>query len=250
MDDFDNYCDYLQSELILRIKKNPQYSQRSFSKMLGVSPGALSEIMSGKRPLTHKNAVKIAIGLGLNKVDTKNFLGFLNDSSEVASHDFKEIQLSNDSFSIVSNWYCFAILSLADCCDFKWSISYISKRLGVSMIEVKDALEKMTRVGLIKKIRGNLKACEDYVISPDGVTSKAIKSYHHSILNMASVALEQQTVDEREISGISMAINPKNISKMKKDIDDFQRELIEKYCKGKRSEVYHLEFALFKLTKS
>lgn len=251
MEDFDNYGDYLQAELVLRIQKNPQYSQRSFAKMLEISPGALSEIMSGKRKLSHKNSLKITKGLGLNKTETKQFLSLLEDNKEDQStHDFKKTKLTNDTFSIVSNWYCFAILNLVDCEGFKWSYSYISKRLGISMIEAKEAVEKMVRVGLIKETSRGLKACDDYVLSPDGVTSRAIKNYHHSILKMADEALEVQTIEEREISGISLAINPKNLNKIKKDIDDFQRELIEKYCKGKRSEVYHLELALFKLTKS
>jgi uncharacterized protein (TIGR02147 family) len=251
MEDFDNYIDFLQAQLIKRIKLNSHYSQRAFAGALGLSPGTLSEIMSGKRKLTYKNALKIAGKLGLSKIDTKNFVLLLDDTKDekVKRKDHKDLQLSNDMFSIISNWYCFAILNLADCEGFKWGFSWLSKRLGISMIEAKDAIEKMKRVGLIKETEKGLQAVEDFVLSPDGISSQAVRDYHHSLLQKAQEALENQDVREREISGISFAMNPKDLDKIKKDIDDFQRELIDKYCKGKRSEVYHLELALFKLTK-
>jgi uncharacterized protein (TIGR02147 family) len=251
VEQFDNYIDFLQAELIKRIKLNPSFSQRAFAKLLGMSPGSLSEIMAGKRKLTYKNALKIASKLGLSKIDTKNFVLLLDDTKEEKQkrEGFKDRQLSDDVFSIISNWYCFAILNLVDCVGFKWGLAWISKRLGISLTEAKDAIERMKRVGLIEQTDKGLRAVDDFVLSPDGISSQAVRSYHHSILQKAQEALENQPVEEREISGISFAVDPKNLDKMKKDIDDFQRELIDKYCKGKRTEVYHLELALFKLTK-
>ena len=41
------------------------YSLRSFSKDVGLSPGSVSEILKGKRPLTVKQAKKIAVALKL-----------------------------------------------------------------------------------------------------------------------------------------------------------------------------------------
>ena len=67
------------------------------------------------------------------------------------------------------------------------------------------------------------------------------------ILDKAKMALESQPVDEREISGISFAIDPKHIKSIKKDIDQFYDEIVEKYSKGRKTEVYHLETLFFKL---
>lgn len=247
----NGYIQFLNDEYLRRVKANPLFSQRAFAKLLGISPGTLNEIMSGKRKLTYKNALKIASNLGLSKIDTKNFVLLLDDTKveKRSSKSIGERKLDDDMFSIISNWYCFAIYNLFDVSDFKWSHSWIAKRLGISLLQVKDALSRMERVGLIIKKNGRYQVVEDFVLSPDGVPSKAVRQYHHEILQKASEALETQPVDQREISGISFALNPDKLDQIKKNIDDFQRELIDKYCVGKRSEVYHLELALFKLTK-
>ena len=57
MEQFDNYIDFLQVELKSALSFNPSFSQRAF-KLLGMSPGSLSEITAGKRKLTIKNALK------------------------------------------------------------------------------------------------------------------------------------------------------------------------------------------------
>lgn len=250
-----NYINFLQDEYLRRLNNNPLFSQRAFAKLLGLSPGALSEIMSGKRKLTYKNALKLASKLGLSTIDTKNFVMLLDDTkSSIMDQSgqkkkFQDKKLTDDIFSIVSNWYCFAILNLVDCHDFKWSITWIASRLNISANQVKDAIEKMTRVGLLQKLDIGYATVEDFVLSPDGVPSRAVRNYHHQILDKAKLSLEEQNVDDREISGISLAINSKHLPMIKKDVDNFQREIIEKYCKGRRDEVYQLEFALFKLTK-
>lgn len=250
MIEFEDYRNYLQSELVKRIKLNPRYSQRAFAKLLGLSPGALSEILKGKRKLSYKNAKKIANALALNKGETQHFIRMVDENIEVTDSDLgvDSQQLSQDVFNVVSNWYCFAILNLADCKDFRWNYAWISKRLGISLVQAKDAIENMVRVGLVQETPKGLKASESFVLSPDGIPSKAVRDFHHSILEKAREALENQPIDKREISGISFAIDPKNLDSLKKDIDTFQNEIVEKYGKGKRSEVYHLESALFSLT--
>ncbi|PIP91297.1 MAG: hypothetical protein COW01_01435 [Bdellovibrionales bacterium CG12_big_fil_rev_8_21_14_0_65_38_15] len=246
----DAYIQWLESELARRMQVNPLYSMRAFAKQLALSPGALSEIMGGKRKLTYKNALKICSSLGLSKIDTQNFVKLLDETKdhEKQKKTRKQKQLDDDIFSLISNWYYFAILNLADCDDFKWSATWIGKRLGITPFMAQEAIALLVRVGLIEKTKNSYKAIDDTVLSPDDIPSAAVRTYHHSVLQKAQDALEMQTIDEREITGLSLAINPKDIKLIKKDIQEFQHLLIDKYCKGKRSEVYHLELALFRLT--
>lgn len=246
-----DYIDFLLSELANKTKVNPLYSQRAFAKFLGVSPGSLNEILKGKRKLSLKAAIKMSKKLQLSKVEIRDFLALVdgNESGENAfESSLVEKQLSNDTFDVVSDWYCFAILSLADCQDFKWTELHISKRLGISLWQAKDAVNKLLRVGLIEKTKKGYRTSSDFVLSPDGVPSKAVRKFHHSILQKAQDALETQSVDEREISGVFMALDPKKLDKIKGEIDQFQNDIVEKYSKGKQLEVYQFETALFRLS--
>ncbi|MBI1861191.1 MAG: helix-turn-helix domain-containing protein, partial [Deltaproteobacteria bacterium] len=60
-----NYRVWLQTIFHERCRRNPAYSLRSFARSLGVSHPSLSQILSGKRPLTQKSAFVIANRLAL-----------------------------------------------------------------------------------------------------------------------------------------------------------------------------------------
>jgi transcriptional regulator with XRE-family HTH domain len=229
----ESYTTFLAEELARRMRANPRYSQRAFARQLGMSPGELSEILRGRRKLSLKATLKVAKALGLN------------ESVELPHRN----QLTLDMFNIISDWYCFAILNLAECEDFRWDESWIARRLAISVAEVRAGIDRLERVGLLERRKGKLVVSRDYVISPEGIPSEAIRNYHRQMLHRASQALESQALDEREIAGIDLALHPKLLPAIKKDISDFLDELVAKYARGRqRREVYHCEVAFFRLT--
>jgi uncharacterized protein (TIGR02147 family) len=261
---YNNYRDFLQDELSRRMSVNPAYSQRAFAKSLGLSPGEISELLRGKRPLTMKSAMKIAKGLGLTSRETKHLLQLIEqdcpdtDKQQDILNDenarYKTKQLSTVLFDVVSEWYHFAILNLAECDGFIWSYSWIAKKLGLKMLQVKTAINKMVQVGLIEKYeredgKESFRVSNDFVMASEGIPSQAIRNYHSQILKKAEAALEFQSIEERDITGIGMAIDPADMPSIKKDIMEFQDTLVEKYSKGGKKKVYQLEMAFFALSK-
>lgn len=250
-----NYKDYLKEELNKRMNVNSRYSQRAFARDLGLSAGELSEILKGKRNLSLKKALIIADGLGLSSFEIENFVELLatemtpENKRRKSSSKKQKLSLEADLFNIISEWYCFAILNLSECEGFQWDSAWIAKKLGITSFQAKHAIERMIRVGLITKTKNGLVASDDFVFSPDGVPSHAIKNYHQQVLKMAENALLTQKIEEREISGLGIAMDPKHIPSIKKDIAKFRNELVEKYSKGTKTTVYQLEFALFQLTQ-
>lgn len=250
---------FLTQEYARRRQVNARYSQRAFARQVGLSPGELSEILSGKRNLSLRSALRIAKSMGLNATETKHLvhLAQLEKSRDFGGADLLEpirpamesLQLNQDVFFLVSAWYCFAILNLADCDGFKWDPSWIAKKLGISKPEVISALDRMERVGIIQNQNGQKKIAKDYFTLLGGVPSESVKNYHKEMLQKAQQALEFQSLEERDISGVGFAVDPKNLPSIKKDILEFQDQIISKYSKGKRKHVYQLEVALFRLSQ-
>ncbi len=246
----------MSEELARRQKANPRYSLRAFARHIGLSPGELSELLRGKRKLSLKSAVRVAKSLSLNSTECKHLLYLAQlDQGEgtelldqVKGPKSKE-ELTAEMFHLVSDWACFAILNLSECSGFSWKPSYISKRLGITTPHAQSAVERLERVGLVKEINGKKRVDPDHVVAAPGVPSEAIRNYHKSILQKAIDALDFQKMNERDISGIGLALDPKHIDSVKKEIADFQDQLTEKYQNGKKSEVYQLEVALFRLTE-
>lgn len=259
----DSYAQFLGEELVRRIRTNPRYSQRAFARHLGLSPGELSEILRGRRKLSLKATFKVGKALGLSPAEVRH-LGFLvqrergreiekisnGETSELLGSALSRSVLSLDLFHVISDWFCFAILNLADCEGFRWEEKWISGRLGISIAETRVGIERLERVGLIERRNGKRIVCKDYLLSPEGVPSEAIRNYHRQMLERAIHSLDQQSVEEREIAGIDFAVNPAFLPAMKKDISDFLDEMVAKYARGRsRTEVYHCETALFRLTQ-
>ena len=118
----------------------------------------------------------------------------------------------------------------------------MAKRLGISTTEVDVAIDKLTRVGLLKKEKGKYVTTQDYVVSPDGVPSEAIRNYHREMLGRAMQALELQSAQERQNVGMGFAINPKDLPRLKDEINNFVDELIERYSKKKGKIRLALQF--------
>lgn len=169
-------------------------------------------------------------------------------SEKVKTDSAGERQLSMEIFELVSSPDCMAILALADVDNFRLDVEWISLKLGIKQKNVIYALKLMREVGLLETKNGVEQISSDFVLSPDGIPSRAIKNYHHQMLDKASVALEEQMTQMRDVSGVSMAIDRDDLKKFKKDILNFQKRMIKKYSTGKKNEVYHLEMALFALS--
>lgn len=251
---------FLQYELNRRVRLNPRYSLRAFAQTLSLSSGALSEILRDQRPLSLKSATKIAKALGLSSVETNRLYELIDDrkksilineiqNSTSSLSKIRQKKLTEDTFHLISEWQHFAILNLLDCEGFKWKASYIAKRLSLTQVQAQMAMNLLIRLGLVYKHGENYKGVEDYVLSPTDISSVAIRKYHRQVLEKAIEAIEFQSVNERDLSGIGFAIDPLRLPQIKKEISVFQDQLIAKYSKGKKQEVYFLEMALFKLTQ-
>lgn len=244
-----SYRSFLTEELSRRIKANPRYSQRAFARDLGLSPGELSEILSEKRMLSHKAARKIAQSLNLNPAET-NHLHLLVESrvANTPSH-LPPREMSLDMFHLISDWYCMAILNLADVEGFSWAPKWISEKLGISSTEARVAIDRLKRVGLVQEVKGRLQMNKEHLFTPNGIPSEAIRNYHRQILQLAGQALDLQAPQDREISGIGLALDERHIPAIKKEISEFLDHVVSKYSRGKKTVVYQLEAAFFRLGK-
>lgn len=253
---------FLSEELRKRTSRNGRYSLRAFAQCLGVSPGELSEVMSGKRKLSLRNALKISSALGHSVEESEIFFSLIKREIaarsgvdlpvDAAGSELERRQLTQDFFHLVSDWYCFAIVNLAETKGFRFETPFIARRLGITATETKLALDRLMRVGLIEKVKGKIRVTPDFILAPEGISSAAVRKFHGQILGKAQAALETQSIDTRDIAGISFAVDPAQIPALKKEIHEFLDRLatrLDRADRNKKTEVYHFETALFRLTE-
>ncbi len=252
--DHESISTLLAEELRRRLRDNPRYSLRSFARSLKISPGALSEILRGRRDFPVRAIANVAKTIGMNAAEAQHVLRIAKRAKlseiedTIPTRPVDQRILDEQIFNLVSEWYHFAILNLLECDDFAWKDIWISARLGISRTQAKMAMDLLLRLKLVVRKKEKYLSASDHVLTHSEIPSSAVRAYHREILTKAIAALEAQSLAERDISGIGMAINPADIPAVKKEIAEFQDRLLAKFTGGKKSEVYFTEIAFFKLT--
>lgn len=245
--------EYLQSQLIKRKKQNPLLSMRSFAKYLGLSPAQLSQIISGKRPITHKAATKMIQALKLSPRESEEFLesiypGRQSKRRETLSDEKRHI-LEEDEFRLICDWHHFAILSLCELEKNSSDARWISKVLAISLKDAAEARNRLLRMGLIQVKDKRLYQVSAPITTKNDIKSESIQRSHQQNLSLAMTKLDTIDVEEREFTTVTLATSIKKMKEAKKMIREFKRKLTDYLEDGEKTEVYTLAIQLFPLTQ-
>ncbi len=256
--------DFLRRELDRRLGNNPRYSMRAFAKALGMSPGELSEVLREKRPISARACQKVAAALDLSPAEFKHLLVLATTTGaarvragesvpmKAAVQTAQAHRLDEDRFRLVSDWWCFAILSLLDLEEIRWASSEIAERFGITSLQAQAAMDRLERLGIVKKTGHERAVSSEFVEHLSEVSSEAIRRYHRSLLEKAIESLETQDREERDITGIGFPLDRRELKAVAREIAEFQDQLIAKYGRKRRGRkfdsVYQLETALFRLS--
>lgn len=240
---------WLSQEFLRRREKNAAYSLRSFARSLSISSGALSQILARKRPLSAKSAKKICERLGYSPDVTVRFLEMTQREFCRSLAPQKVRQLDLDVFRLIADWYHYAILSLLETKGASSTPQWIARRLCITPVEARGALERLLRLGLLRKEGNHLKPQQTTLTTPHDKPSGALRKLHRQSLERAIASLEEVPVELREISLVTMAISPKKLPIAKEMIRRFRRSLTRLLEDGERTEVYNLTIQLVPVTK-
>lgn len=232
-----------------RCRKNSSYSLRAFSRSLGMDSSTVSAILKGKRPLTIKTARKIVDGLSItNPVEAQTLImsSFTAEKGEIVL-DYQELAM--ESSEAISSWEHFAILALLEIKNFEGQERAISERLNVPFGIVSECLNRLEKLGLIRKRNDRWELTGKNMATPSQIPSAALREGHRQHIMKALHALETVPVDMRDLSGITMAISKSRLSEAKIMIQDFRRRLSAYMEEGPRDAVYRLNIQLFPLSQ-
>jgi len=209
-----------------------------------VSSSALSEILNGKRRVSKKMARRLTENLSLDPIETRQILELFNQ--EKGTLDLKELQLSVDQYKVISDWYHFAVLSLAKLTDFRDDSTWISGRLGITHTEARTAVERLVRLGLFERNgNGELKRTKSKFMAPDGIQDSMVKKFHSQILELAQDSLAAESLDRRDFSCTTLSTTPSRLKDARTMIRRFHQRLTKAIECEEPTEVYALSVQLF-----
>ncbi len=258
----DIYKHYLNSELARRCEKNRSYSLRSFAKSLEIDPGALSKILNGKQALSFKMARKILLKLDLSPSQQNQFLESLADQQSSRNlqrvkpelknqqPEYKGDDLSIEYYRVIADWYHVALMEMTFTKGFQPEPRYISQKLGIGLTEAKLALDRLLKIGLLEKKNGKLIKSKTKLSTTDRhLSTPALKKNQRQFLEKAIESMENDPIEERSNTSMTMAIDETKIEIAKKMIREFQMALSNFLESGDRKRVFNLSVALYPLQK-
>ena len=175
-----------------------------------------------------------------------------NESLAMVNSGSEPAQLSSDAFCIIRDWYHFAIIELMRTRGFRSEPRWIAKRLGLTVMQVRLAIERLIKLELIEISADGTwidKAGNNTVILPLK-TDGARRELQRQILDLAIRALEDTPVTERDQMAMTLAFDRKKLPEAREFIKKFRRQFLKVFQTDLEGEdVYHLSISFYPVTK-
>lgn len=246
----------LNKDLVRIRSRNPSFSIRSYARRLKVPHSTLSGIMSGKLPVTRRYAERLLNQLQLPPNQAQAIVSKLKNKTPSSKsysdrgNDSEFTQVDMDQYHLISEWYYFAVLSLAETRDFQDNSEWIAKRLNIRKREARIALRRLERLGLLQKNSvGKLQWTGKQFRTTSNIANLSIRKSHFQNVELIRKSLEMDELDECDFTAMTMAIDPKKLPEAKKRITAFRRSLCAFLESSSKEEVYKVFIGLFPLTK-
>ena len=231
--------------------KNPSFGVRALALKLQMSPGSLSEIMSGKRRISKEKTKLILDRLAIHPLLSQDLLREENVGETSAKDSLLErnsIQLNLDHYHILTEWQHYAILNLIETKGFKYDHKIIAQRLGLSVEVVRVSFEKLFRLEMVEIKRGKLRRTNVRYKTSEDVSNSAIKKYHRNALSKAEEALDKLRVEERDFSAMILPLNLTKLPEIKEKLRKFQNQILNEFSDNKSTEVFQISMQVFPLS--
>jgi uncharacterized protein (TIGR02147 family) len=267
--DFDDYRDFLvKVGMPDGLYSHTSNNLQTWAKRLGYkSPSSLTMVLKGQRPPSFDMTRALSEDLKMTVKERQYFELLIQlEKANKKGKDPKEILLKISSlnseknaislglkeFSAISEWYFLAIKQLISTPAFVEDEDWIYRKLRkkVTPSQIKNALNIMTEMQTIGRDRnGKLVVLKEGLLTTNDVPSSAIKRHHFGMINRGLEAINEQDVNERQVTSVTMKVKDEDLLEAKKYIFDFIKDFNEKFSTTEANELYQLNMQFFKHTK-
>jgi uncharacterized protein (TIGR02147 family) len=259
----------------LNLKKSKKMTLNDIAQLLGYkSPSSLSMIAKGDRlpskkileqlflywktPIEEQKSISALVKVESNLLKGKKVLADLNQIRKSNSRiEFSRISL--DKLELIKDWYHFVIFDLIAVPTFAdHSIQgfYRSLNKKVTPSQIKKALLNLEKLKFIEKINSTTaseqtikyKRLTDTISTPEGTPSEALRTHHRGMIHRGLDAIDEQDVENRQLSGLTFQVKKEKVKDIKKEIQNFFSGIYEKFNDVSGEEIYQMNLQLFSHT--
>lgn len=265
--EYHDYRKFLRDYYEMKKAKDKKFSFRFFSRLAGFSSsGAVLKVMNGTTNLSPGGAAKISAALKFNREEFDffvNLVGFNQATSPTEKQKFAEALLKSRTYrkihpltemqySYFSKWYYPVVRELVLREDFKEDPRWIAEQLQPALTEAEaaEALDKLIKLGVLKRDRKSLVQDTEHVTSGDEVSFTGAVECHRQFLARASESIDSVPRELRDLSTMTIGVSQKGVEKIKQKVQEFRKEIMSLASETSPVEtVYLMNIQLFPAVK-
>lgn len=259
--------DYLKDAISERKRHSPDFSIRKFCKLSNFgSHSHLVMILNGSRRVTLKQVPALAAGLNLTSEERVYFqtLIQLDNATSEEEKNLCKLWLNDlnprreyrilevEQYHMIADWIHMAVLTLAKIEGASITPENVFQLVHgkVPLPKIREAIERLLDLGLLKEEGGKLKPSFQSVKTKDDVSSKGAREYHKQVSRLAAEAVEEQPPEIREFQSFALTVPQGKIPFVKNLIRKFRHQLVQIMEAEPGHEVYQCNLHFFKLVES
>ncbi len=265
--DFKDYREFLKEAGLPKSPYNQKNTLMKWAKRLGYrSPSSLTMVLRGQRLPSQEMLDAFEKDFQLSSLEREYFELLIKiEKAEKKNQDplpllqkLEKLSLKNrwaalglKEFSSISEWYFLAIKQLTSLSDFEENNEWIRKKLRkkVTPSQIQYALETMLELGILKRnTDGQIIHGDHPRTTSNDIPSSAIKKHHAGMIHQSLNALEEQPVEERQFSSLTLKFDKKKVSEAKSVLLKFLQDFNNRFYAENGDSVYQVNLQLFDLT--
>ena len=245
-------------------KMESRFSYRDFSRLAGFSsPVFIKLVIEGKANVSKSSVSKLCNAMGLKRDERryfKNLVLFSQAKDLNTKMHFLDVmkgiqstltvsELSNEQYEYFSKWYHPVMKELLDCIMFDGDYEKLAKLVNppITEKEAKESVELLKKLNLVKEEGGQFTATQKFV-STSGLTigTLAVRNVQKKMAALAANAIDTIPKSDRDISGASVSVSQKSITKIREELARCRRRVMEIASEDEKSNsVYRVNLHLF-----
>lgn len=242
-----------------RIKENnPAYSNRAFSRDVGLSAAFTSDILKGKKALPFKHIETFIKVLDIDQSDSmwlkQNYLPVdltptkkkFNSSKKKSSWKLG----TKAQLKMLTEWYYLPMIDLTTCKDFDGDFA---SALAITQSQQSEAIIELLKLGVIEKSNGKYIKSNFKLQFTSNKSRAEFRKYHSLMLKKSLLELENTNDDrfqQRLIIGFTLALNSHRIQVFKSELAELIYKTIDQISEDDDcNQIYHLGFQFFPISK-
>lgn len=249
--EYKDYRKFLGEWLVAKKSAQPSYSGALFARKAGLnSHSFLGMVIRGSRNLSATTIRAFARALHLDDAETGYFekLVLFNQSPNPRDKEYYLDQLTllarggvKNVFRQIQNlsqyigrWYVLPIRELVNLKTFEPKGEWISKQLGgrVSPDQAEEAWQLLLKLGAVKL---DSKTQRYIIVEPNieidpGTVHMAVRRFHLDFLDVTRDVAANGSIDQRELSSITMAVAQKDLPRLREKLRQFRLDLNREFA--------------------